>query len=345
MNFILLISKGETMRQNLTDSRTAKAWGRLVAGIKVASLGLVLFYASVPIKADTFSASVPGQTVSGSSTPLSLTFADTFSPAGLCSSGLVIIGLGSSASASAGQVGGSSSASVSAPDGCIPAGGPSSTSESSSFMITGITVSAPAGASPFQSVPFTVDLAALSGSFGAIASNSNYSSGLTASVSGACFSQGFDFLDFSGNFPNLGTLSLDSNGNLTQSGIFTPGPFSFGPNVPGAQGQCQTSPGADISLTLTLNTSATAFGPFSQGTGGTAEAAVDFLDPLSFSTSGPVLNLPTGWTVNSTDGLIVNDQFIAPTGVVPEPSTLLLFGTGLFTLIGAVTRKLLGLTS
>ncbi len=48
---------------------------------------------------------------------------------------------------------------------------------------------------------------------------------------------------------------------------------------------------------------------------------VDFLDPFSFPTSGPVFNLPAGYTVNSTEAMVVNNQFmasaplVAPSGV------------------------------
>jgi hypothetical protein len=44
---------------------------------------------------------------------------------------------------------------------------------------------------------------------------------------------------------------------------------------------------------------------------------------FSFSRSGPVFDLPAGWTANSVDGTIVNNVFI------PEPSTALLVSAGL----------------
>ena len=60
-------------------------------------------------------------------------------------------------------------------------------------------------------------------------------------------------------------------------------------------------------------------------------AIVDFLDPLSFPTDGPVFNFfdasgnpISGWTANSSDGCIVNNTFmcgsVSPPGSVPELS-------------------------
>jgi hypothetical protein len=49
---------------------------------------------------------------------------------------------------------------------------------------------------------------------------------------------------------------------------------------------------------------------------------------FSFPFTGPVFNLPEGWTANSVDGTIVNNAFI------PEPSTGLLLVGGLIALAG-----------
>jgi hypothetical protein len=62
----------------------------------------------------------------------------------------------------------------------------------------------------------------------------------------------------------------------------------------------------------------------------TTTAASNFLDTVSFSTSGSVFNLPNGYTVNSLEGNIVDNSFgSAPTASVPEPATLALLGVGL----------------
>ena len=50
---------------------------------------------------------------------------------------------------------------------------------------------------------------------------------------------------------------------------------------------------------------------------------------FSFATTGPVFNLPAGWTANSVDGSIVNNMFI-----IPEPSAALLLLGGLIGLAG-----------
>lgn len=55
------------------------------------------------------------------------------------------------------------------------------------------------------------------------------------------------------------------------------------------------------------------------------EQTVDFLNTLSFSTSGPALDLPTGYTSNSETFHIVNNQYQA----VPEPGSLALMGGAL----------------
>jgi hypothetical protein len=60
----------------------------------------------------------------------------------------------------------------------------------------------------------------------------------------------------------------------------------------------------------------------------------DFLHTLSFPTVGSVFNLPGGYTVNSVDGLIHDNQFISEASSVPEPSTWLLLATGLTGLLG-----------
>jgi hypothetical protein len=59
-------------------------------------------------------------------------------------------------------------------------------------------------------------------------------------------------------------------------------------------------------------------------------SAIFDVDAFSFTTTGPVFNLPAGWTANSADGRIVNNV------LVPEPSTGLLVLTGL---LGLAARR------
>ncbi len=62
-----------------------------------------------------------------------------------------------------------------------------------------------------------------------------------------------------------------------------------------------------------------------------ASGNVDFSHTAGFATSGPVFNLPEGYTVNSDDGAIVNNQSGgAPNGVdTPEPSQFAALGLAL----------------
>ena len=57
---------------------------------------------------------------------------------------------------------------------------------------------------------------------------------------------------------------------------------------------------------------------------GSASAAVDFSQGLSFPGSGPVFTLPAGFTVNSVDGHIVDNLFSTPK---PDPSNYCTAGT------------------
>jgi hypothetical protein len=71
---------------------------------------------------------------------------------------------------------------------------------------------------------------------------------------------------------------------------------------------------------------------------GSATATSDFAY-VGLSTIGSVANLPPGYTLDSSSGLIVNNQFVPALGATPEPSTLLLFGTGLLATAGVARRK------
>jgi hypothetical protein len=73
---------------------------------------------------------------------------------------------------------------------------------------------------------------------------------------------------------------------------------------------------------LSLDTAAFARVSFGAGPGRTTGFA-SFGDTFGFPTSGPVANLPDGYTLNSLDGHIVNNRFVVPEAV-PEPSSLVL---------------------
>ena len=72
-------------------------------------------------------------------------------------------------------------------------------------------------------------------------------------------------------------------------------------------------------------------------------ASGDFANTMSFPLSGPVFNLPLGFTANSLSGLIVNNQWLGgpedvPQGV-PEPATVTLLGLGVGGFVAASWRK------
>jgi hypothetical protein len=125
---------------------------------------------------------------------------------------------------------------------------------------------------------------------------------------------------------------FDSGGNfqLSSSGVLsglTGGPSSD-VSVPFSvpiSGQANTP--ITVEAILGINTVA------SLGTMGTT----DFGHTLSFAPSGPVFNLPPGWTANSISGNIVDNRFVG--AAIPEPSSLTLLGLGSLGLIGYGWRR------
>lgn len=73
---------------------------------------------------------------------------------------------------------------------------------------------------------------------------------------------------------------------------------------------------------------------------GVAISNADFSNTFSFATSGPVFNVPDGFTVNSAQGNIVDNRFVgAQQTIIPEPSSLALLGVGAIGLAGAGWRR------
>jgi len=67
------------------------------------------------------------------------------------------------------------------------------------------------------------------------------------------------------------------------------------------------------------------------------QVSADAIHTLTFPTDGPVFDLPPGFTVNSDDGTIVNNQFVG--AAVPEPSTLSALLSGFAGIGGLAWRR------
>lgn len=88
--------------------------------------------------------------------------------------------------------------------------------------------------------------------------------------------------------------------------------------------------GSPFQLILSLTVSAEMRANSAFGAERKVEALASFAHTLSFALNGPVFTLPDGYTVNSEEGGIENNQWIfAPTTAVPEPGMLGMAGLAL----------------
>ena len=118
---------------------------------------------------------------------------------------------------------------------------------------------------------------------------------------------------------NVTTGAIDINGvagTTTSTGLLAgfDGPTVSGHITSGVGTFSTTGPNTvkiDINAGAVAGASGGILGEFS-------EAQSNFFNTVHFPTSGPVFNLPAGFTANSVCGLIVNNQWA---GAVPEPST------------------------
>jgi hypothetical protein len=124
----------------------------------------------------------------------------------------------------------------------------------------------------------------------------------------------------------------------------TPGMFTSSPLQLGASGTVTTDPVivlTDVPTTLEVELSAKAGTLGFSTTGEPLDVFVmnDFSHTLTFPTSGPVFDLPAGYTANSPSLHIVDNRFVVAPTAVPEPTTALLLGAGLAALGAGAARR------
>jgi len=130
--------------------------------------------------------------------------------------------------------------------------------------------------------------------------------------------------EFLGSFEQFESLSTDSSGNVVPNKhVTTSGILSGVGSLP----VTLTTPpivvevgriGFGLTLAVAAELVAEQFG----------DTLGDFSNTLSFATTGPVFNLPPGFTLNSVEANIVDNHFVGG-ATVPEPATLTLLGSGL----------------
>jgi len=125
-----------------------------------------------------------------------------------------------------------------------------------------------------------------------------------------------------------GTIAAAGGSSVTATGIFAGGPSWSGatPSV------CTGSNGEAITAYLQPGTAPIALldGTENGDPGSASIAYVNYADPAMFSNTGPLFNFSEpGWTVDSTDGCVADNRYVCSPSHMPEPASLLLFGSAL----------------
>ena len=204
---------------------------------------------------------------------------------------------------------------------------------SADFTLDDVVFSGPAGGT----IPVTL-LMRLDGTISTNVSGVNPGRDIaTVLISGGIFDPAglFSPLRFSGTYRlknDSGTLSITRTGILSDYAVENPPEISAPMlNVP---------TGRPLELFLSLETLVTVF-PADVLT----DAISDFSHTLSFPSSGPVFLLPPGYSVNSAEGGIVDNQYVTgPAAAVPAPSTIALMligglGSGAASVIASRCRR------
>lgn len=258
--------------------------------------------------------------VLGSPTPVSFTATATApgSPSGLLTEEAF-------ASAGPGYLGGLSQTTLDLPNGALTSEGGTS-QESSDFTLDNIVITGPAGSTSADIVDYSINVSVM-GSLSAVADTGFHSqAGVSLSVSTNS--------SLGGGGGALGSMTVNSAGTVTASGVFSSFPVGVTGQTTAVSPVHQARSGDTISIQLILATFAIAGESFGSPAG-SAAATADFSHTVMFPTSGPVLNLPAGWTANSLDGTIVDNHFVAS---IPEPAALWLLGVAIAA--GLMRRRL-----
>jgi len=173
---------------------------------------------------------------------------------------------------------------------------------------------------------------------------------VAASVSadwGVNFDDGQGGMDSAEDFLQIGVVDLDGTTTPTDSltGDFT-GASGTSSLLNG--GVVLTSPlftvpiGTPVSMNLFVGASAGAGWINCSVDCTAAQADIEFgaLNTFGLPTSGPVFNLPEGFTVNSVDGQIVDNHFVGTTmAATPEPAAIPILGGAIIGMFAARKRR------